>query len=735
MQKFYLRLILILLSTFLLWTAKAIAQTRCSTMEAERERVQDSRHLPGNEFFESWLRMKIEEQRNQLVPFGPTDDGDPLLIPVVVHVIHRGETYGVGLNIIDEQIFSQIEVLNEDFQRKNADTLDTQEDFLPVASKINLEFVLARQDENGLPTRGIVRTQGEKNAYNTTIRDRELLSSYSHWNPEIYLNIWVTDLVGSNLGLAQFPDYGESDAPDGLPGLDDKPNKDNALTDGLLIDYRVFGSADKVPGLDLMSQYDKGRTATHEIGHFFGLLHTWGDGGCSVDDFVFDTPNSNETYLGDCAPDLHFSCGSNDMFENYMYYTDDGCMNTFSNGQVARMEVILANAPRRATLVNSIGAEFPQDISFDLSINAITSPGKVLCDADIVPVIEIKNNGRDEVDDFDILVTLNGTPYRFAYEGDAIGSGALVQVQLETLSASFGSNSLVVELTGIPLDTDASNNIASHVFAVDIQTDFVPLREQFAVTALDQTNWIALDDDDNIGWEMVHESYDEGSRSMAIALYEYEARGETDWLISPLLDLQWVSEASMTFKASYAGNLDYDDELQIMISENCDGYFRTTLETYSSIELSVRNTTDPWFPQDRSDWKEHSLDLTAYAGRQDVRLAFKTVNGSGNNLYIDDIEFFTVADDQRVAAAENSFTLYPNPAENGHFQLTFNTSERQEVAVHIYDQLGKQITMRSFPNTLNQTYSFDLENQSRGVYFIQARGKDFYRVKKLLLHD
>jgi hypothetical protein len=87
-------------------------------MEAERERVQDSRHLPGNEFFESWLRMKIEEQRNQLVPFGPTDDGDPLLIPVVVHVIHRGETYGVGLNIIDEQIFSQIEVLNEDFQRK-----------------------------------------------------------------------------------------------------------------------------------------------------------------------------------------------------------------------------------------------------------------------------------------------------------------------------------------------------------------------------------------------------------------------------------------------------------------------------------------------------------------------------------------------------------------------------------------------------------------------------------------
>ena len=702
-------------------------------MEAERLRVKDQRYLPGNEFFERWVEKMYDVERNKLVPFGTHESGDPDLIPIVVHVIHNGEPYGVGTNITNEQIYSQIEVLNEDFKRMNADTLDTQPEFLPVASKLNVEFVLARQNENGQPTTGIVREQGNKTAYDITVSDRELLSSYSHWNPDVYLNIWVTDLVGQNIGLAQFPDYGESQAPDGLPGLDDKPNKDNEAIDGLVIDYKVFGSEEKVPGLDLKNQYNLGRTATHEIGHFFGLLHTWGDGGCTVDDYVGDTPNSDNDYSGLCLPADHVSCGTNDMFENYMYYTDDACMNIFSTGQVGRMDVIIMNAPRRASLLNSIGTEYPDGLSFDLAINDILAPGKALCQGSITPVIEVRNNGGTSVAEFGIALTLNGVDYNYIYTGDSIKTGEVAELTFENYIVDEGVSVLIFELTDIPADVEPSNNEASHVFVVDNQQDFIPLRQQFSVDALDDTNWISINEDNDVGWELTDIPYESSSKAAYINLYNYEERKQIDWLISPVLDFSDALEASMTFKSSYARNTDFNDQLQVVIAENCGGFFNQILETYNSSDLSVIDSEEFWEPESRNDWKEHSLDLNVYAGQKDLRIAFKVINDYGNNLYLDDIEFYTTAEDKRVSSAKNSYTLYPNPATDGQFQLAFNTSERQEVLIYIYDQLGKEVLVKAYPNTLNQTYYFDLKGKSPGVYYIHARGKDFIRSKKLLL--
>lgn len=702
-------------------------------MEAEKLRVKDQRYLPGNEFFERWVEKMHEAERNKLVPFGTKETGDPDLIPIVVHVIHNGEPYGVGTNITNEQIYSQIEVLNEDFKRMNSDTIDTQPEFVPVASKLNIEYVLARQDENGQPTTGIVRKQGGKTAYDITVSDRELLSSYSHWNPDIYVNIWVTDLVGQNIGLAQFPNYGESQAPDGLPGLDDKPNKDNEAIDGLVIDYEAFGSEEKVPGLDLKNQYNLGRTATHELGHFFGLLHTWGDGGCTVDDFVNDTPNSDNDYSGLCLPSDHVSCGTNDMFENYMYYTDDGCMNIFSIGQASRMDVILMNAPRRATLLNSIGTEYPEGLSFDLAINAILAPGKALCEGSITPVIEVRNNGGTPVADFGITLTLNGVDYNYIYSGDSIRTGEVVELTFENYTVDEGVSELIFELTDIPADVEPSNNQVSHVFAVDNQQDFIPLRQQFNVDALDDTNWISINEDNGVGWELADIPYESSTKAAYINLYNYEERKQIDWLISPVLDFSDALEASMTFKASYARNAEFKDQLQVVIAENCKGFFNTILEIYNSSDLSVIDSKEFWEPESRNDWKEHSLDLNAYVGQKDLRIAFKVINDYGNNLYLDDIEFYTTAEDKRVSSAKNSYTLYPNPATDGQFQLAFNTSERQEVLIYIYDQLGKEVLVKAYPNTLNQIYYFDLKGKSPGIYYIHARGKDFIRSKKLLL--
>ncbi len=703
-------------------------------MEAEKLRSKDQRLLPGNEAFENWIAQKIIDERNKLVPFGTKETGDPDLIAVVVHVIHNDEAYGVGVNITDEQIYSQIEVLNEDFQRLNADTLDTQPEFLPFASKLNVEFVLARQDENGQPTTGIVRKKGPKTSYNITVTDRELLSAVSQWDPNMYLNIWVTDLAGQNIGLAQFPDFGESQGPSGLPGLDDKPNKSNEATDGLVIDYQAFGSVEKAPGLNLKPQYNLGRSTTHEIGHFFGLLHVWGDGGCGVDDFVVDTPNSDKDYLGNCNPTGFISCGSNDMYQNFLYYTDDACMNIFSAGQVGRMEIILQYAPRRASLLNSTGTEYPQNLSYDLAITSVTSPGKVVCDGNVIPAISVKNNGGFAVKDFDIILSLNDIQTNYTYTGDSIKSGETIVLEFEASSLGTGVYTLTFELVNLPDDGNLENNMISDVFAVDGQEDFIPLRQQFEVADFEDTNWISINEDGDIGWEIKNIRYNIGSNNSAyINLFNYEARRQIDWLVSPLLDFSGATEASLKFKTSYAKNSDFNDQLQIVVAEGCDGFFNKVLQTYNSANLSVTNSVTFWEPKSRNDWKEHSINLNDYAGKQDIRIAFKAINDFGNNLYIDDIEFFTTSADKLVTVAQNSFTLYPNPTFNGQFQLAFNTSERQEVVVRIFDQLGKQVLATPFPNTLNQTYYYNLANQPAGIYYIYAQGKDFVRSKKLLI--
>lgn len=723
---------LFLISLFQISGFESRAQVRCSTVEAEQQRRAKYNFLPSEDEFENWMANRLEERRNKLIPFGTGEVGDPDEIAVVVHVIHNdGDAYGEGTNITDEQIISQIEVLNEDYQRKNADTIKTQDEFLNITGCLNLKFVLARQDINGDPTTGIVRVQGEKTSYNITISDRELLSSYSQWDPNLYLNIWVVNLSGSYIGLAQFPDYN-------LPGLEDEDNKDNEATDGAVIDYHAFGSEDKVPGIDVLSSYNLGRTTTHEIAHFFGLKHVWGDDtsiqGCSKDDYVDDTPNSNKDYSGLCQDTPQASCGNNDMFENFLYYTNDACMNSFTDGQVARMEIILDDAPRRASLLNSIGTEYPGDLFFDLAIESITSPGMVICDGELIPVVRIKNNGTIPVVNFDIKYSLNGNSQLYTYEDDTVFSGEIIEVALAASQEENGNYKLDVELENIPDDVNSTNNQADHVFAIDNQQDFIPLREQFDVTDIDMTNWIEINEDDEIGWVISNAPnyYDENS-SASIYFYNYEEMNEQDWLISPALDFSTAQEASLTFNTSYAKNQNFNDQLRIVVSKDCGNSFSETLKIFNADDLAVTDHEDFWKPVDQSEWKSHVVDLSMYAGESDIRLAFLTVNGYGNNLYLDDIEFYATAEEYLVKTARSSFIVYPNPTSDHEVKLTFNTNYRQEVIVYIYDSMGKIVTNDVFQNTLNQTYYYDMTGYRSGVYFLHALGEDFARVKRLVI--
>lgn len=312
---------------------------RCSSTEYEQYLQEKYPKRMTDAEFEAWIAPLIKNSAAK------SQNGDVITIPVVVHVIHSGQAYGVAPNISDNQVISQITVMNEDY-RKMAGTRGDNND--PVGADIKIQFALAKVDPNGNPTNGIDRvnlcyttwTQGGVNSY---VKPKTI------WDPTQYMNMWSVNFSDNRLlGYAQFP----SDS--GLAGLD--VNGGLASTDGVVAGYWCFGSADYDDGtFSLADDVDLGRTMTHEVGHFLGLRHLWGDGNCATD-YCDDTPFSSNAngahYVCNPAQDSCPQPGL-DMVRNYMNYTYDLCMNIFTNDQKARMQAVMNNSPRRASLKTS----------------------------------------------------------------------------------------------------------------------------------------------------------------------------------------------------------------------------------------------------------------------------------------------------------------------------------------------------------------------------------------------
>ncbi|HMT12049.1 MAG TPA: M43 family zinc metalloprotease, partial [Ignavibacteria bacterium] len=252
-----------------------------------------------------------------------TDNRTVITIPVVVHVIWNLPVQ----NISDDQVLSQIDVLNKDFRRMNSDTTNTPAPWKPLGADCQIEFKMARRDPNGNPTLGITRTQtsvvefGQSSSVKFTSQ-----GGHDGWDRDRYLNLWTCNIGAQLLGYATFPGG-------------------SAALDGVVIGYNYFGTVGT-----LSPPYNKGRTATHEVGHWLWLYHIWGDdnGSCAGSDLIGDTPNQALEFYG-CPTypqlDACASVAPGVMFMNYMDYTDDACMNLFTQGQLVRINSAL-DGPR-----------------------------------------------------------------------------------------------------------------------------------------------------------------------------------------------------------------------------------------------------------------------------------------------------------------------------------------------------------------------------------------------------
>ncbi len=610
----------------LLWQLMALSQERCATMLLP----QNMNRTESREEFESWLSSA--KTLRALLRSTQAEQQTIYKIPVVFHVIHDGSNVGFGTNISDEKIFEQVRILNEDFRRTNSDATETLSEFVDVAADTQIEFVLAKQDPEGLPTNGIVRTRGSKDAYASN--EEQLLMSQSYWPHNDYLNIYVTDISGNFLGYAQFPFSN-------LPGI--APELENyQLTDGLVLDYVWVGNNTATGG-----EFDSyGRTATHEIGHWLGLRHTWGDvNNCSLDDFCEDTPEESRS-ASDCELNKS-SCGSVDMVQNYMNYAYDVCMNLFTTCQRERMRTVLELSPRRKSLLTSHGLEEPVQVALDLGMKSIVSPVQSDCEASVTPRVEVRNYGTSTINSFTLRYLLNGSEVE----------SRLFEIQLmprETYVASFNSstlhsetaNSVQFEVLNVNGATDENvlNNSKTELISPFTRLD-LPFFEDFETNQ--NYHRITATGAPSI-WTFVKAPYETSDNQAALAPFYNAANnfGVQDMLLTETLDLSGLTSAELSLNYAYAPRLQdestdyYLDGLIIAISTNCGGDYTiddVIFERYGRNLATTTTTTDEFYPLNSGQWNEIEVNISRFTGEPDVQVAVIGVNGGGNNLFVDDL--------------------------------------------------------------------------------------------------
>jgi len=423
---------------------------RCATMEMDSIRRANDPSLPSLEEYEKWLQTKITEYK--ILELNNKGIKATLVtIPVVVHVVHNGDAIGTNENISDAQVMSQIEVLNQDFRRMlgtNGYNNDA------VGADIEIEFCLAQFDTAGNAFNGIDRVQRPETDWSSITGIGTTLQPATIWDPTQYMNIWTVDYGATGLlAYTQLPDNS------GLGGIPSTGG--TALTDGPVINYKAFGSIDIAPSGTYQSPYDKGRTATHEIGHFLGLMHIWGDGACGVDDYCADTPESDTSHYG-CPQDT--SCSTADMVENYMDYSDDACMNIFTLDQKTRMRTVLSVSPRRMELINSTVCGITSNL--DVGISAILAPKDTICGEVFYSVVKLHNFGSDTLFSTDVLVEMDGNVIGGIQWTGSLPPGSSDTLEIPVLSGGYGAHVAKI-YTANPnnsLDADISNDHTNSSF-------------------------------------------------------------------------------------------------------------------------------------------------------------------------------------------------------------------------------------------------------------------------------
>ncbi len=421
---------------------------RCASSEYETMLQKQNPGRMTEKEFEDWIGPLIANAQ-----VNKSQNGGIITIPVVVHVIHSGQALGTAPNITDAQVQSQITVMNNDY-RKLSGTPGFNTN--PVGADTMIQFALAKVDPNGNPTNGIDRVNLCQTSWPTN-----LINSYvkplTIWDPTKYMNMWSVRFSNNQLlGYAQFPSNSN------LPGM--APSGGYADTDGVVANYSTFGSIAYNDGTFLLNApYNRGRTMTHEVGHFLGLRHIWGDDTCGTD-YCSDTP-THEGSNGGCPPHPKSNnCGTSDeMFENYMDYTNDSCMNIFTTNQKDRMIAVMNNSPRRVELKAST-ADLPIPLfANDAELKGERNCSETACSDSptaITAKFSLYNRGTSPLTSAVIIYSVNGGAQQSTNWSGNLAQDKYAIIDIPT-GAGAGSISAKISSVNGTTDQRSTNNFAS----------------------------------------------------------------------------------------------------------------------------------------------------------------------------------------------------------------------------------------------------------------------------------
>ncbi len=396
--------------------------------------------------YENQIMQVLAEQENART----TTNDTTYTIPVVIHVLYHGTKPAENIN--NQQIQTQIDVLNEDYAALNSNILDVPTVWKNLITDSKIRFKLATRDPQGNYSNGVTRSEVPF-AEAFSVLDARIFSTslggYDAWNVDNYLNIWVCQLENNVLGFAAFPGS-------------------NPASDGVVINYKSFGRYGST-----IKPYDVGRTATHEVGHWLNLVHIWGDdnGACSNDDGISDTPlqaNSNSRCGTFPKTDACTAVAPGIMYMNYMDYTDDKCMMFFTPKQIDRMKATLATV--RHSLKNSNGLSLPTFSGMELSIDSIIDPVKWTSNRCFTPSLVIQNQGDTAVSNIGFVYGISGGIKRVFNYVDTIAPHTKSVISLNVISGDEGDN--IFEARMNITDNNSVNNYITSSFKINSQTAF-----------------------------------------------------------------------------------------------------------------------------------------------------------------------------------------------------------------------------------------------------------------------
>ena len=636
-----------------------------------------------------------------------------IIIPVVFHIVWNSSSQ----NISEQRIKDQIDALNRDFNGLNADSINIPIDFFFLRGKLSIRFVLANRDPLGNLTNGIVRRQTTVTAFNfggSNQNDMKssLTGGSDAWNPRFYLNIWSAPLSGGTLGFATFPAQA------------------GTAVDGVVIDPKYIGTTGAT------APFNRGRTTVHEVGHWLNLRHIWGDDGsaCSGTDGVDDTPNQagpNYGCPGFPRTDACSATSPGAMFMNYMDYTDDACMNMFTQGQVLRMQSVFNTS--RTDILTSPGYIAPK--SNDLFISAITSPLNPQCDNTFRPTATFTNYGSNIIGSFTANYRIGDGPVVSQSWTGILNPGASVVVLFnESVTLSDGNYTISVFSTNpnSAPDGDASNDTLIRSFNVGgIQTATPPVTEGFENASFPVNSWIINNPDSKITWQRTTRAKKSGNASIFIDNYNYNPDslgttfGQADDLITPFFDLTNSSSAKLSFSIAAAQYTDLNtspnnwDTLQIFVSTDC-GLTRTKVYEKSKNSLvTVTLPTTVFFVPNSNQWRTDEVNLTPYIGKERVQVIFRNLSHYENNIYLDDINITkqTSTGLEELSLLED-IEVYPNPSE-GWINVRIDRVPEGLIALEWVNVLGQTVLPSEAINATSYNKSFDISGLPKGLYMVR----------------